>query len=311
MKKMSVVFVLILFTVIVTGCTNSILENSETGNLGPAWDTTMKLPVADSSNNFGDLVGITEFDEFGFKVIENANDENDLEFFVTGTVENPIHKTQSVSLPYLKIDRNDYLFSFDTEEENLPPIPIVPGNELNKSIPIPFPLPGIKFASDSADDENNLRITVRNDGSNKLDSFSVLVKTNNNKTIDEINFTNIDVSGKDTKNIDLSGEKIESDKLNMVLSHNQSGDGLENRTEIHLEILGPEDMSIEKVDGLDAKKISLGNALNTSVELGELAEVEAIDGGFAKIDFKISPPSSTNLKFDFDKESNASYYSNL
>ena len=65
MKKMSVVFVLILFVVTITACSNSILENEKTGNLGPAWDTTLKLPITDSNNNFGDLVDIKEFDNFG------------------------------------------------------------------------------------------------------------------------------------------------------------------------------------------------------------------------------------------------------
>ena len=310
MKKISVILILLLVLGVLAGCSNDMLKNSETGNYGPAWDVTMKLPAVDSQNNFGDLVGATEFEKFGFNVIENSGGDNQLEFFIVGTESKPITKTLKADLPYLKVTRDDPLFTFDTQTENLDPIPVIPGEEITEPLPIPFPLPGVKFASSTSDGENDFGITVTNVGDNTLDSFTVVLKTKDGRELNQVTFNSL--SGEATQYIDLSNKTIDTDQLKMYFSHNQSGD-VTNSTQTHIKIDGPENMTIVEVNNLEKSSIELGDALNTEIDLGNLAEVNYEDKNnngikdsdeYAKIDLKIESRESSNLIFDFDSGSN-------
>ncbi|MGM0438122.1 MAG: hypothetical protein ACQEQD_07595 [Bacillota bacterium] len=284
MKKMSVVFMLILFTVIISGCSNSMLKNSETGNLGPSWDTTMKLPVSDSSNNFGDLVGANKFQEFDLTITENEE-----VFFTIKGDDEPIEIEKQKTLPPLELTTSESdSISF---EETIPVLPVYTGSE---NIEIPFPFNGITFA-DNSTDYNELKIKVENTGNNPVDSFNITIYDGNNNQLFSKDYSKDPDDQKVSDTINFDGKKIDYNNLNMEISYDQSEES--GDSEISLNISGLNKLKITKAENISGTPGDM--PLDFDVSLAELGDIQAPESGEAKFILEFITPNFNNFDFDF------------
>ena len=287
MKKLSLVFVLMIFVLIMTGCSNSMLENSETGKLGPAWDTTMRLPIVESNNNFGALVGASKFQDFDLEINNGS-----AEFTIKGTSSNPIEFERETKLPAIKLN-SDNNFTFESQ--------FVLEAETSKTdnLSIPFPFNNITFA-DNAPGSNELSIVTENIGTNSIDDFSLLVYDGNNDQLLFKKDYKLNLNESVTGIIDFDGKKIDYNNLNLEIYYDQTGSSEDSAVQIS--ISGLNELKIVKAENISANFSDANDKidLNYDINLANLGEVSAPAGtDKAEMSIEFITPDFDNFNFDF------------
>lgn len=300
MKKIVVMLALVLLVGLLAGCSNSMLKNSETGNYGPSWDLTMKLPAPSTENTFGDLVSVKSFSDFGFVVSDgNGDGEGDeLSFTVVGSEEKPIGREVTFELPPLDVEREDPLFSETTDEFPLAGTKTLPEQE------ILFPLEGFQFAESDAPDYNKLKISVENTGDNSLDSLNLTVMKENGDRLAKLRYSDIAAGAESSeKAVDFNGEEIDYEKLKLIIAFEQA-----SPTSAKINFSGFTNLNIVKAENINGDILS-GFNFSQDIDIGNAAKINSYDYNDddniedAELRFHITVPGAEGLKFDFSDTS--------
>ncbi|MFW6386905.1 MAG: hypothetical protein ACOCZM_02920, partial [Bacillota bacterium] len=240
LKRAGIILIAVVFVAAVAGCSGD--------DLGPSWDTTMKLPAANEEGDIGGLTGAQEFHEFGYE-IDGDKGEEDIEVFMVGEEDNPISREMEMSLPELSIGLDEPLFD-EIEQDG---IPVDNGEETIEEPIIEEPISvdaedigaDIEFGS-SAAGENTISVAVKvpnNASNNQLDLLTVeVLNTEDREILDSKDIEAIEPGDKDEVEFDLSGEEL-NDGLEFKLNYEQDS-GI---TEFDLAVTGPEELNVVSV----------------------------------------------------------------
>ncbi|MFW6409486.1 MAG: hypothetical protein ACOCZR_00465 [Halanaerobiales bacterium] len=296
-KLLFVVLFTAVFALLITGCTSDLL-NETTGKPGPSWDTNIKLPVESREDNFGELFGLTDYEEFAFEV-----KEDNISFFLTGTEENPFTMEESVDLKPLEFGSSgDYIIEqldeeyavVDDDNEDYD------GEDEFTELDVDFPLSGTTFGSGEG---NEIKLSLTNTTNDPLDERKinkmVIGLYAGNDQVDEVVFEDLATDSAEESSIDFDDEKITSDTLTFKVKEVDVES--DDATEVEMDIEGFDIVKIDKAEDVD-----ISDFVNAEEELITMSDDMSFEdfGGLTLdegdyINFEFLPPESTNLEFDF------------
>ncbi|MFW6386501.1 MAG: hypothetical protein ACOCZM_00880 [Bacillota bacterium] len=288
LKKAAVIIIVLIFAAIAAGCSGD--------ELGPSWDTTFQLPAAEEEGDIAELTGADDFEEFGYKIVDNQDNEEEIEVFIVGDETNPISRKMDFSLPELSIDMGEPLFTISKDE-----IPLDDGEHtITESIDLE---PEIEFGS-SISGYNSISVAVDvAEGYSQLDTLEVKVLDSaTGEVLDTGELSSsVEPGGSEEVVLDLSGDKIEGELEFEVSIDQESGPTL-----IDLSILGPDQLNVKKVDGLDPESVGGDIEFEEEFDIGSnISDMENItisdhEDTPARLDVGLDLPDFNGVEFKFD-----------